>query len=562
MNIIFKQLIISDISQKTSKKVLFNEGINLITSESNSQGKSVIMKSLYHTLGANAEFDELFTKNNTLFDLMLEYKSIIYRVCRFKDSFRILKNGTLIKNVKKGNINELANFFKDELDAFVYLKNREKTTELAPPAFLFIPYYLDQDLSWKREQFPFNNIGQYESLSRNELYYYHLDVYTEGYNKNKSKQTELKKQISDIEEKSKKDNIVFAELKKTLKSDSIAVNETEFNALMTSYSIQMTELLKKLDKQRKIVSTLEKEKIDYLIEEKRINATLKKIREGKLETTKTIECPACKTEIEIDLEKELGIIYDEKILELRLDSIEKSIEELEERVITENKNRVIIQEEINAYDKSIFENRKLMNEYLNRKATENLLQQKSSEAAESTYQINLIKEELSNLRKEAKDFKEKSDAVNSDFIENYKTELYNLETPEFNPNSIKPFYKSRISGSQYVRSTLAFYYSFIKTKENHKVENFLFPMVIDSPREGEQDDFNSKVILEYIFNNKIENYQLIIATVNADKYVNLTEDMNLIVLDGEKRRVMNKDEYKQNFEEINATYTLFKKTDL
>lgn len=562
MSIIFRQLLITDISQQVSKKVFFSPGINLITSESNSQGKSIIMKSLYHTLGANAEFDELFKQNSTLFDLTLEYKNKIYRVCRFKDSYRILKNGVLIKNVKKKNIYELSSFFKDELDAFVFLKNRAKTTELAPPAFLFIPYYLDQDLSWKREQFPFNNIGQYESLSRNELYYYHLNVYTENYNKNKSEQTALNKQIAEIQEKAMKDNVVFMELKRTLKNDAIAVDETEFNALMVSYSSEMNELLEKLDKQRKIISVLEKEKIDFLIEENRINATLEKLKEDRLSTTKMIECPVCKTEIEINLEKELGFIYDEKILNIRLDSIAKSIEELEERIISENKSVINIQEEINDYDKRTFENRKLMNEYLNRKVTETLLQQKSGEAAEFTYQINLMKEKLSYLRTEAKDFKTRSELVNADFIENYKTELYNLEAPEFNPNSIKPFYKLRISGSQYVRSTLAFYYSFIKTKEKHKVMNFLFPMVIDSPREGEQDDFNSKVILEYIFANKLNNYQLIVATVNAKNYVEVTDKMNLIELDGEKRRVMNKEEYIQNFEEINAAYILFKKTDL
>jgi hypothetical protein len=110
-------------SNKISKKIIFSEGINLITSDKNSRGKSVVMKSLYHSLGANSDFDDIFTKDNVLFDIQFEYDSKIFRVCRFKDSYRVLKNNELIKTVKRGNINELSLFFKEEIDAYVYLKN-------------------------------------------------------------------------------------------------------------------------------------------------------------------------------------------------------------------------------------------------------------------------------------------------------------------------------------------------------------------------------------------------------------------------------------------------------
>lgn len=562
MSIIFKQLMITDMSNKLSKKIIFSEGVNLITSDKNSRGKSVVMKSLYHSLGANSDFDDIFTKDNVLFDLQLEHNGNLFRVCRFKDSYRVFKNHELIKTVKKGNINELSLFFKEEIDTYVYLKNREKTTELAPPAFLFIPYYLDQDLSWKREQFPFNNIGQYENLSRNELYYYHLGVFTDEYNQNKSRQFSIKKEIDEIEKKAEKENAVFSELKKILGNEVIAINETEFQAVVSTYSIKMNSLLIELDKKRRIISTLEKEKIEYLIEERRISSTLKKIRENKFENIKKLECPVCKSEIEIDLEKELGVIYDEKILTLRLDSISKLVEEIEEKTLVENKQRTILQENIANYEKSIFENRKLLSEYFNRKATEELLQQKSVEATEHTYMVNQLKDALSILREKTREFRNKSDGVDKTFVENYKTELYALETPEFNSKLIKPFIKAKISGSQYVRSTLAFYYSFIKTKEDYGIQDFLFPMVIDSPREGEQDDLNSAIILDFIFKNKMPDYQLIVATVNADKYMTITDNIKLITLWSENRRVMNSMEYKENIDEINQMFSYFKKTDI
>lgn len=561
MPIIFKQLMITDMSNKLSKKIIFSNDINLITSDSNSKGKSVVMKSLYHTLGANSDFDDVFTKDNVLFDLQFENSGKSYRICRFKDSYRVFKEDVFVKAISKGNINELSLFFKEEIDTYVYLKNRQKTTELAPPAFLFIPYYLDQDLSWKREQFPFNNIGQYEKLSRNELYYYHLGVLTDKYNQNKSEQLSITKKLADSENVFKEESEILVELKKSLGNESIAINEAEFQSIIVSYSKKMSSLLLDLEKINKIISEFEKQKIEYLIEEKRIELRVKKNKELKTENIKKIICPICNNEIEIDLEKELGIIYDEKILSLRLDSISKLLEELDEKIFIENKERTKLQNYINDYDKSIFDKRQLLNDYFNRKATESLLFKKNNTTIEQAAKISNLKEQLSKLRNEAKEFKNKSDGINEIFIENYKTELYSLETPEFNSNLIRPFVKAKISGSQYVRSTLAFFYSFIKTKEDYKVKDFLFPMVIDSPREGEQDDLNSAVILNFIFKNKMPNYQLIVATVNADKYMQIKENIHLITLKSENRRVMNSTEYNENMEEINRIFTYFKNVD-
>ena len=53
MNLIFSSIYLVDLTNKEAKKVYFESGKNLITSSHNHLGKSVIMKSLYYTLGAD-----------------------------------------------------------------------------------------------------------------------------------------------------------------------------------------------------------------------------------------------------------------------------------------------------------------------------------------------------------------------------------------------------------------------------------------------------------------------------------------------------------------------------
>lgn len=87
MNFIFKKIRISDVVNKCSKNIEFSEYDNLITSENNSMGKSVLMKSLYHTLGADSAFDKNFYEDNVLFSLDFIYGENEYRILRFKDAF-------------------------------------------------------------------------------------------------------------------------------------------------------------------------------------------------------------------------------------------------------------------------------------------------------------------------------------------------------------------------------------------------------------------------------------------------------------------------------------------
>ena len=60
MRMLFKELFIFSPSEKIAKKIYFSDGVNIITSsqeDGTDRGKSVIMRSLYHTMGAEACFE-------------------------------------------------------------------------------------------------------------------------------------------------------------------------------------------------------------------------------------------------------------------------------------------------------------------------------------------------------------------------------------------------------------------------------------------------------------------------------------------------------------------------
>lgn len=60
MNVIFNKIFIFDTKTEKAYVMEFKKGINIITSsgiDGTDRGKSVLLKNLYHSLGADAHFD-------------------------------------------------------------------------------------------------------------------------------------------------------------------------------------------------------------------------------------------------------------------------------------------------------------------------------------------------------------------------------------------------------------------------------------------------------------------------------------------------------------------------
>lgn len=99
-------------------------------------GKSILLKSLYHTLGADSSFDKNFDEQNVLFSLEFDYGVNRYQFLRFKNAFSILKNGKLSDFIKAKSRTDLSRYFKSEFGLSVYLK-----TERRQPRLLLLLIY-------------------------------------------------------------------------------------------------------------------------------------------------------------------------------------------------------------------------------------------------------------------------------------------------------------------------------------------------------------------------------------------------------------------------------------
>ena len=155
-----------DLTNKEAKRISFSPGKNMLTSAHNHLGKSVIMKSIYYTLGADVYYPTPIKRLNllTYIDFLLNEQQ--YRIARLNNSFVLYCNGIFagVYSSVGAFEEELCNLFNLEINLIG--KDQDGTIVKCPPAFYYMPYYIDQENGWAVNSFSFNRITQFDMPQR------------------------------------------------------------------------------------------------------------------------------------------------------------------------------------------------------------------------------------------------------------------------------------------------------------------------------------------------------------------------------------------------------------
>ena len=89
MKFIINSVFIVDLTNKVAKKVPFLSGKNLLTGN-NHLGKSLIVKSIFHTLGAEVYYAHNIRNINLLTILDFSIDNGSYRICRLTSVLKVL----------------------------------------------------------------------------------------------------------------------------------------------------------------------------------------------------------------------------------------------------------------------------------------------------------------------------------------------------------------------------------------------------------------------------------------------------------------------------------------
>ena len=553
----FKKLLLLSNKAKSGKKIEFDPKMTVLSGPNNT-GKSCVLKSLYYVLGAETKQHPKWKNDNVIYLLYFEIDSEKFEILRSEGFFALFENGDLVgtyKNVTKELGPKLAELF----DFRLKILNRKGESVVPLPAFLYLPYYIDQDLSWNSNWNSFLNLGQFSNWKKHVCEYI-ICIHPNDYYEEKANKDRLKIKKNDVIAELKIQNQVLKKISEKKEEIGISYN-------LKNYEEEIIKLLEKINSLRGDVqiyknnlSTLYID-LDLLLKQKAIVKSSKDelSKDYKFATNKItengVDCPTCGTHFINSFSERFSIAKDEDRCTELLVEIIKDISKIEIKIDIQKKS-------LSSNESTIISLNDLLLTTKREVTLQEVLRNESMVLAKDAIfeDINKNEKKLTNIEIEIKsslnalktiDDKNRIDDIKNHYLLNMKTNLHQLDAHTLTEDDYKKV-NTNISeiGSDLPRSLLAYYYAIIDTITN-KSNTTIFPLIIDSPNQNAQDSSSLLKMYSFILSKNLNDIQVILGTEDP---LNLNYPGTMIKLKN-KYKLLDEALYEKVHSEINPFIT-------
>jgi hypothetical protein len=556
-NLAFKRLVVASDILKCGNQFEFKPRFNLITANDNSFGKSTLAKLLFWTLGGDPALDVTWTG----FDVRCLVDFSVG-----KDTYQAGRHGNMMflrrPNGQWDKFSKITGAYSEAFAEIVgfeaMLPNRTDSTilETPPPAFYFLPFYIDQQRSWTQAWNGFTNLEQYAKWQKTIIEYHTGYLLPEFFTfeekiaiqnqERKTAEGEVKKIETAIE-------VVKTYIPQSDKTVSLSIGE--FDALATEVS---DDIVKLQVKQEELLGTIAEIQTERLYLQGQLD--LAKLASTDLEKDYTFSvecvegesllCPVCGTLHDNSSPSRASILADKDEADSQVMQLNGKIERLNKKLArsqeTLESTRVAI-EVINSKYQSLepivtadAEANAPKASFLDSIASRAVQKHVQRTLETKTALIGRIKTTNKTLKAEQKKLvtKEERENLNAAFKDSLATYVQALNAQGVNLAPVEsPLDYKKIHGSggaaESTRGILAYYMAVIH--QAHKAKNEAFSaVVIDTPNQQEQADFNYEKILKFLMDTVPSSAQLILCAMNRDEIKHYKSLAHVIELDEQK----------------------------
>lgn len=514
------------------------------------------MKSLYEALGATPnKIDDRWKNANVSSCLEFEFADATW--------FSVKAHGIHSLFDDRGNRRfwgqrlvkdwgpKLAEFFGFKLE----MADKDGETLTPPPAYLFAPFYVDQDGSWDNTWVSFRR-DFYLPESANTLADYHSGIRPDGYYAAKAELTKEKIVLSSLETAVETLRQALTQIEE-IEGTTPTFDLQEFASECDDLIAESERLLILQADHRRTVSDLHEESHLVRAEAVLLMSAINEMR-GEFELAsalpRQVECPTCGHEYQNSLAEKFALIADEGVLSKALTDAQSKLERLVEKERAERGKLDAISASLSRVQK-ILESRK-----------QSLTLNDVLVAAGKTEAAKLLRVSLNEKIVAADGSRTRADALRASM---------NEFTDRARTSEIRKFYRTRLSmysqeldvhlddpdkqsivsinvarGSEGPRALLAYYYAFLHTKIAFTA-NVRFPVVIDSPNQQGQDKIHLPQMVKFIFDHVPDGAQTIVATEDASELD--FEGVTIATYGEAKRQVLREKE----FDRVKAVFDPF-----
>ncbi|RLJ81342.1 hypothetical protein [Planococcus citreus] len=556
--LIVRTIYLFEPKNKMAKRIDFEEGINVITSDKrtgNDVGKSILLKSIYHTLGADSIFDHQWTALSKIYILHISINQAFYYIYRSESLFKIFDDD-FNKIFETINRSDLAVFFKDLFGFTIVLPNKNtEEIEIASPVYSYLLNYVDQDKMDGPKFNSFSSLYQYKN-DKKAILYNHFGIFTEEYFETVEKIEKLKREEKNLNA----ENTVFENMLERVKSYLQGLDApTDMDALrieIEESKKEYTAIFSDLKKYKNKLMILRNERIQLEIDITELKKW-KKMKEKDVALINEHLCPTCSQELESENTKlkitQNSQLEDFYIMKNELDSLLLDIKRQLE--MNENHYEQLLtklsqfEAEMNTSNNQISDTLKHRG-YL--ETRDNMLQ----EFGEIQEKLSVNKKQITENKKILKRYDDLKKIANERYeqLMNESVDLFGLE--EIQRDKLKGIDGSfNARGSNISITTIIWFYNLLKVKYELNPDAIHFPVVLDSPNNVELEDDKLQALFDFIFNNVNTGTQLIVSTLGFDPKTHPDVEFdNIINLETRKYHLLNEKDFEENKEILNVIF--------
>lgn len=551
----FQSIIIADLLKNTARFQEFSKGLNVVTSVDNHVGKSSLLKALYYTLGAEVDYDPVWDKNTKLYIATIQVDDEIYRIARLMKRFAVFHFDKLI-SITDSVTKELSPLLGDIFDFAVYLPNKEsEKVEMAPPAFTFMPYYIDQDKGWSGLYNSFSSIEQYKKPDRIKSLYYHLNIYTKSTVELMAKRDWLKDELETLQKEGERLQVILTALNGEMENLPPADNVEELEEQLGIPKERIRLLMNQVGETRNIVQEGEIALTQHQRQLHIVQNYQLPIADKGTQTVCT--CPHCGYTFDEEIFNIVRTNYSEQNEEYLCQQIQLIIDSVSQKLAFAKERYVSLMEELKREEEAFHAEKDEFELYVRRRGLQDSVRRFSGNLNRVRIRNAEITAEIKEISKEIRRLPNKKD-VEEKYIECVRLNIIALDAwnPAYEGN-IKLLQPIKAQGTLENKIILAQFVGLFQTMDYFKSSATRFPFVVDSPRAKEASLTSSKDILKMIAQLEMLP-QIILATIDFEDFKDEIKTPTTVITLTEQRKLLRDSDYINNADYITAMAELLK----
>ena len=571
----FRRLVLISDTTKSANQFEFQERFNLITGKNNSIGKSTLVKNLFWAIGCEPDFDDNWKSLNCKALLEFSVSSQLYIVIRINDTIVLgRKDGDYSKYYKiTGEYSEaIANLVEFKAK----LPNRAENPELEtpPPAYYFLPFYIDQLRSWTSPWNSFRNLEQY-AFWRPTIVKYHTGYLAQKYFEIEETVFDFKDQQRKADDEVKHINTALDIVEKYVPKNHLALSEKEFQVITSEVEKELGVLAIGQEAALNRLTIIQSTRYhlgNQLSIAQRAVIEVEKDYQFSVECIEgdEIECPLCGTLHDNSLVSRAAILVDKQRAEDQVSSIQSELAKLETEINSTQSMLNDVREKISLInkkyrrtsDKGEVNLNSLVDGFASRSVQRNVEETKTQKESLSKN----LSDKQKDLKKEQKLLltKKSKDNLGAMFLDLLTDFIHKLNAKGVNLNGVKhPSDYAKIFGSggaaEGTRAALA--YQLAIFRQIYLVGNeVLAPLVIDTPNQQEQADQHYEKVVKLIMEDTPQSSQIILCGMENKHLTPYANVAKVIELNDDK--LLSKELYEELSKEVSNILTSVKSSPM